>query len=261
MLLSEFVTKEKLRRRDKMKHQEFYSVITEQLARQFKEENESINQASISCADSICKDRVIHVFGSGHSQIFAMEVFYRAGGLVPVNALTTPHYALFPKAKLSTLQERVEGFSNEYLKLENTSPDDTMIIVSISGRNASSIDMALAAKKIGMKVVALTSVRFSSGVKSRHSSGKLLMDVADIVIDLKCVKGDASLSIEGLEAKFCGTSTVLGTAVMEAIIARTVELCVEKGFKPPIYVSSNLDEGDKINSEYIKKYSPIISFL
>jgi len=244
-----------------MKHQEFYSVITEQLARQFEEENESIDQAATYCADSICKDRVIHVFGCGHSQIFAMEVFYRAGGLVPVNALTIPHLALFPKAKLSTLQERVEGFSNEYLKLENTSSDDTMIIVSVSGRNAGGIDMALEAKKMGMKVVALTSVSFSTGLTSRHSSGKLLKDVVDVVIDLKCIKGDASLSIDGLEPKFCGTSTVLGTAVMEGIVARTVELCVEKGVNPPIYVSSNLDKGDKINERLIEKYSPLISCL
>ena len=244
-----------------MKHQEFYSVITEQLKRQFEEENDSINIAAECCSESICKDRVIHVFGCGHSQIFAMEVFYRAGGLVPVNALTIPHLALFPKAKLSTLQERVEGFSNEYLKLENTSKDDTMIVVSVSGRNAGVVDMAMEAKRIGMKVVALTSLNFSNGVTSRHSSGKMLKDVADIVIDIKCIEGDASLAINGLGPKFCGTSTVLGTAVMEAIIARTVELCVEKGVKPPIYVSSNLDKGDKINDELIEKYSPIITCL
>jgi uncharacterized phosphosugar-binding protein len=244
-----------------MKHQEYYSIIKEQLARQFEEENESIDLTANYCADSICKDRVVHVFGCGHSQIFAMEVFYRAGGLVPVNALLIPHLALFPKAKLSTIQERVEGFSNEYLKLENTSPDDTMIIVSVSGRNAGAIDMALAAKEIGMKVIAITSIDFTTGLKSRHSSGKLLKDAADVVIDLKCIKGDACLSIEGFEPMFCGTSTVLGTAVMESIVARTVELCIERGVKPPVYVSSNLDQGDKINEEYIKKYSPIISCL
>ncbi len=244
-----------------MKHKEFYSVITKQLARQFDEENASIDQAARYCADSICKDRVIHVFGCGHSQIFAMEVFYRAGGLVPVNALIIPHLALFPKAKLSTLQERIEGFSDEYLKLENTSPDDTMIIVSVSGRNAGAIDMALAAKEIGMKVIALTSVNFSNGVESRHSSGKLLKEVVDVVIDIKCIEGDAALSIDGLEPKFCGTSTVLGTAVMESIMARTVELCVENGVNPPIYVSSNLDIGDKINEKWIEKYGPLISCL
>lgn len=243
------------------KHQEFYSIITEQLSRQFKEEDKNIEEAARLCAESICKDRVIHAFGCGHSQMFPMEIFYRAGGLVPVNALTIPHFALFPKAKLSTLQERIEGFTGEYLKLENTSPLDTMIVISVSGRNAAVVDMALAAHEIGMKVIALTSIEFTQGVKSRHSSGKVLKDVADVVIDIKCVQGDASLSIYGLEAKFCGTSTVLGMAVMESIIARTIELCVEKGVKPPVFVSSNLDSGDKINAEYIRKYSSVISCL
>jgi len=244
-----------------MKHREFFSVIQKQLEVQINEEETKIEQAAVYCAESIMKDRVIHVFGCGHSQMFAMEVFYRAGGIVPINALLIPHLALFPKAKLSTMQERVEGFSNEYLDLQNTSSDDTMIIVSISGRNAAVVDMALAAKERGMKVVALTSFEFSNAVTSRHSSGKLLKDVADVVIDVKCEAGDAALSMEGLEPKFTGTSTILGMAVMDSMTARTIELCVEGGVNPPIYVSSNLDRGDAINKEHIKKYSPIVDCL
>lgn len=244
-----------------MKYQEYCGIINDQLGRQFSQEGVNIEKAATFCAASVCSGRVIHVFGCGHSQMFAMEVFYRAGGLVPVNALLIPHMALFPKAKLSTLQERVEGFSGEYLKLEDTDPLDTMIIASISGRNAGVVDMALEAKKIGMKVVALTSREFSESTVSRHSSGKHLMDVADVVIDVKCVSGDAALTVEGLEPKFCGTSTVLGMAVMEAIIAQTVENCVNAGYTPPIYVSSNLDKGDAINAEHIKNYGKLISCL
>lgn len=244
-----------------MKQDEYYDIVTSQLSRQFTEERDAIERAAQSCAASVEKGRVIHVFGCGHSQMFAMEVFYRAGGLVPVNALLIPHLALFPKAKLSTLQERVEGISGQYLELEDTSPDDTMIIVSISGRNAGVVDMALAAKEIGMNVVALTSEQFSKSVASRHSSGRNLCDVADIVIDVKCVSGDACLSAEGLDARFCGTSTVLGMAVMEGIVARTVELCLEAGYQPPVYVSSNLDSGDAINAEYIKRYGKLIDCL
>ena len=244
-----------------MKYLEYRDVISEQLARQFGEESENIEKAAEYCANSVCSGRVIHVFGCGHSQMFAMEVFYRGGGLVPVNALLIPHMALFPRAKLSTLQERVEGFCGQYLELEDTDPRDTMIIISISGRNAGVVDMALEAKKIGMKVVALTSRQFANSTTSRHSSGKHLMDVADVVIDVKCVSGDAALSMDGLEPHFCGTSTVLGMAVMESIVAQTVENCVKAGYTPPIYVSSNLDKGDAINAEYIKKYSKIISCL
>lgn len=244
-----------------MKYQAYYGVIKEQLEREFAEESGAIEQAAACCAASVMAGRVIHVFGCGHSQMFAMEVFYRAGGLVPVNALLIPHLALFPRAKLSTLQERVEGFSEEYLALEDTDPRDTMIIASMSGRNAAVIDMALAAKKIGMQVVALISKAFSGGTTSRHSSGKKLGDVADVIIDIKCVSGDAAMEMDGLEPRFCGTSTVLGMAVMESVIAQTVENCVNRGYTPPIYVSSNLDGGDAINAEHIKKYAGLISCL
>jgi len=244
-----------------MKYLEYYDVIKDQMKQQFEEEGKQIEQAAAYCAESIKKGRVIHAFGCGHSQIFPMEIFYRAGGLVPVNALLIPHLALFPKAKLSTLQERVEGFSDKYLELENTSPDDTIIIISISGRNAAVVDMALAAKKIGMKVVALVSRLFADSTTSRHSSGKNLKDVADVVIDVKCVSGDAALRMEGVEPSFCGTSTVLAVTLMEAIIAQTVENCVKDGHIPPIFVSSNLDKGDAINAEHIKNYSDLISCL
>lgn len=174
---------------------------------------------------------------------------------------SSPHLALFPKAKLSTLQERVEGFTGNYLELEDVDARDTMIIVSISGRNAGVVDMALEAKKIGMKVVALVSKQFASSTTSRHSSGKNLMDLADVVIDIKCVAGDAVLELDGLEPHFCGTSTVLGMAVMEPIVAQTVENCIAAGYTPPIYVSSNLDKGDAINDEHIRNYSKLISCL
>ncbi|QPZ38181.1 sugar isomerase domain-containing protein [Paramicrobacterium chengjingii] len=244
-----------------MKSHEYYDVVSQQLRKQFDDEADSIQQSAQHCAQSVLDDRVIHVFGCGHSQIFAMEVFYRAGGLVPVNALLTPHLALFPKAKLSTYQERLEGFSQEYLALEDTDPRDTMIIVSISGRNPAGVDMALAAQEIGMKVVALVSEEFASSTTSRHSSGKNLKDVADVVVDIKCVSGDAVLSADGLEGRFCGTSTVLGVTVIESIIAQTVQNCVDAGTIPPIYVSANLDKGDAINAAHIAKYSHMISGL
>lgn len=244
-----------------MKHEEYFQIVMDQMNRQFEEEKRNIEQAADYCAHSVMKNRLIHVFGCGHSQMFAMEVFYRAGGIVPVNALLIPHLALFPKAKLSTLQERVENFSNQYLDLEDTSKDDTMIIVSVSGRNAGVVDMALEAKKIGMKVIALISKDFSNSVTSRHSSGKMLKDIADVIIDIKCIEGDACLSMEGVDPMFCGTSTVLGMTIMNCIMARTVEVCVENKVIPPIYVSSNLDKGDAINAVHIAKYNKLIDCL
>ena len=244
-----------------MKYREYYDVIREQLARQFDEDGENIEKAAALCAKSVMEGRLIHAFGCGHSQMFSMEVFYRAGGLVPVNALLIPHLSLFPLAKLSTIQERVEGFAGEYLALQDTDARDTMIIASISGRNPMGVDMAFAAQRIGMKVVALISRRFAESTTPRHSCGKNLREVADVVIDIKCDSGDAALHMEGMPDAFCGTSTVLGMAVMESIVAQTVENCVKAGYVPPVYVSSNLDRGDAINAEYIRRYSKMIDCL
>lgn len=243
-----------------MKHLDYFEVINKQLKDQLTEQG-NIEKAAQYCAESIRNERLVHVFGCGHSQMFAMEVFYRAGGIVPVNALLIPHLALFPKAKLSTYQERIENFSNKYLEMEDIDAKDTMIVASVSGRNAAVVDMALEAKKIGMKVIALTSVKFSEGVSSRHSSGKLLKDVSDVVIDIKCDLGDAALTLEGIESKFSGTSTVLGMTVMESMMARVIEINKENNFETPIYVSSNLDKGDDINAKYIKQYNKLISCL
>ena len=78
-----------------MKYLEYFEIIKKQLEKQFLEEGKNIEQAARYCADSIKNGRVIHAFGCGHSQAFPMEIFYRAGGLVPVNALLIPHLALF----------------------------------------------------------------------------------------------------------------------------------------------------------------------
>lgn len=244
-----------------MKYLEYYEVIKKQLEDTFKNEGEQIVKAASLMADSIIEDGLVHVFGCGHSQMFAQEMFYRAGGLVPVNALIIPHLSLNPVAKLSTLFERTEGFAQTYLDMEHTTEKDTMIIVSVSGRNGAVIDMALAAKNKGMKVIALTSRNFSSGVSSRHSSNLKLVDVADVVIDVKCEFGDAAMSLKGLDYKFSGTSTVLGMSIIQSMVAQTVEDCVSKGFNPPIWVSSNTEEGDEINLKYINNYKHRVGCL
>lgn len=244
-----------------MKNFEYYEILKEQMDRQIHEEKDAIEEAAHLCAEAIMNDRVIHAFGCGHSQMFGMEIFYRAGGLVPVNAIIHPHLSLSPKAKLSTFVERVEGFSQELMKLENTDPKDVMIITSMSGRNGAVVDMAMTAKEIGMKVITLTSVQFSDSVESRHSSGKKVKDLADVIIDIKCVPGDAVLEMEGMPEKFNGTSTILGTFVMNLITSRAIELMVEQGYIPPTFVSANTDRGDAINAKHIQKYKGMIGCL
>lgn len=244
-----------------MKIHEYFTTVKQQLDQTLSQESTAMEQAAQVLAQVIEGDGLIHVFGSGHCQMFAMEMFYRSGGLVNVNPLLLPHLSITPVAKLSTVFERMEGFVKTYLDMEMISEKDVMIIVSVSGRNGSVVDMAMEAKAANMKVIALTDIDFDLHASSRHSSGKFLKDVADIVIDLKVEYGDACMSLVGLETKFAATSTVLGMTVLQAVTARTVEILWEKGILPPIWTSSNKPEGDRLNEAYFYRFKNRISSL
>ena len=132
------------------RYAEFAAIAQEQIEEAMKQE-EVLDACAQVMTDTVMHDGVIHVFGCGHSQMFAEELCFRTGGLVPVNAIIIPHYHIFPRVRYSQLMERCEGFAPAVLDTMTTSSADTMIIVSVSGRNAAGIDMAMAAKEKGMK--------------------------------------------------------------------------------------------------------------
>lgn len=241
----------------------FYQAFTKQLQEQFETQHDSMLAAAKLMSDCIEADGVIHAFGSGHSQMFAMELFYRSGGLVPINALLYPHMSVSPMAMLSSVFERLEGWALQALEMETIGKADIMICASVSGRNGSTVDMALAAKALGMKVIALTSKAYSNQVPSRHSSGEKLMDIADVVIDIKCPLGDASMEVEGVESRFGATSSILGMAILESLVSQTVANLAEKGIEVPLWVSANLDSerGKAINQANMEKYKHRLRFL
>lgn len=242
------------------RYKEFAQIMNEQLQEALTQEDR-LDECAKQLAYTVKNDGVIHVFGCGHSQMFGEELCFRTGGLVPVNAIMIPQYNIYPRARLSQMMERCEGFAPAVLDTMNTSEHDTMIIVSVSGRNAAGIDMALAARKKGMKVICVTSLAYSTQVKSRHSSGKLLKDVSDIVLDICGIKGDSVLEHKQVSEKFCSTSTVVAMTLLVGIVGEAIQILADQGINPPIWVSGNLDRGDEINNEYMKKYKGKVDII
>ena len=242
------------------RYQEFAKIAQEQINEALKQE-ETMDLISVMLKECIENDGVMHVFGCGHSQMFGEELCFRTGGLVPINAIMVPQYNIYPSVSLSQIMERTEGVAEGVLLAQNPKPQDLMMIVSVSGRNAAGIDMALAAKKHGLKTICVTSLDYSNNVSSRHSSGKLLKDVCDVVLDICGVKGDSVLYDARVSEKFCAPSTGGAMALLVGIVGETITLLAEEGIDPPIWVSGNLDRGDKINAEHIKKYKGRVSIL
>lgn len=197
-------------------------------------QSENIEEAGKVIADAIANGGIIYFCGSGHARMIALEGVGRAGGFIPADAI--------PEGP-----EQEEGPGREVLKKYNFPPCSVIVIVSNSGRNPFTIDVALQAKEMGLKVIAITNLNHSRSVTSRHSSGKRLFEIADIVIDNCGELGDAIMKVEGTNVPAGATSGVIGAAIIQAMVVEAANRLGQMGIEPPLYLSANIDGGPEHN--------------
>lgn len=227
------------------------------------EEETAIDKAASLMADAIEKGNRLFGFGCTHSSLPIQDVVYRAGGLMLMNPIYAPgiaHLDIHPNTMTSAM-EKMSGYAKIILDNQPIQSGDVLIIISVSGRNAVPIEMAQIAKERGIKVVGITSQKYTQGVGSRHSSGKKMFEFADVVIDNKVDKGDAMLSIEGLKTKFTPASGITSIAIMHCLTTATIEKLLEKGITPPVFIAANVDGGTEHNTALLKQYSDRIFYV
>ncbi|MDT2596930.1 SIS domain-containing protein [Enterococcus dongliensis] len=241
---------------------QYFDRIREILKEVESSEAESIEQAVTLLTDANLNKQGIYIFGASHAGILAEELYYRAGGMMTINAIFGRELMLDQSPiTVTSKMERLEGYGTTLASTIPFKRNDILILHSVSGRNPVTIDLALAAKNQGVKIIALTNVEYSKQVSSRHSSGKRLFEVADIVLDNHGDTGDGCCSIEGIEQKVGPSSTVVGATILNTIIVEVTRKLVEHGIEyPPIFYSANLDGGDQLNQELFKKYEEVIHY-
>ncbi|MEW2490734.1 SIS domain-containing protein [Streptomyces sp. NPDC048411] len=241
---------------------QFFDAAIGLLERVRDEEAGPIAAAGAAIADTVEAGGRLFAFGAGHSSLAAQDVVYRAGGLALMNLLAVPGTLgvdVMP-ATLGSALERVEGLAGAVLDSSPANAGDLLVIISLSGRNALPVEMAAGARALGLKVIGVTSVAYADGTRSRHVSGGFLPDHCDIVVDSKIAIGDAELTAEGIEAPFAPASTVVTSAVMQAMMATAAERLVERGIEPPLLRSGNVDGGHEWNGRVMAQYADRIFY-
>jgi uncharacterized phosphosugar-binding protein len=219
---------------------------------------ENIQKAAQVMADSIEAGRWVHTFGCGHATIPIEEMYPRIGGFVGFHPMVELPLTFFTRitGEMGVHQfvflERVEGYGVEIMKGYNFDSRDTMWVFSHSGINNVNIDVALEAKKKGMKVIAYGSAAAAKGKQTRHSSGKTIFDIADIVVDSCAPIEDATVPIKNHQDKLGPVSTMAFITCVWMTVITVAEILVERGFKLHIHPSHNVP-GDTTAKERLEE--------
>jgi uncharacterized phosphosugar-binding protein len=241
----------------------YFSVLIERLAQVRDAQNEAIDQAAEICADSIAADKLVFSFGTGHGALPALEMFPRTGTIVGFRPIVESTMISFHHvwgdmgARQYRFIHAVEGYGAAILRSHQIDPKDSLVLFSHSGVNAVILDIALGAKERGLKVIGVTSLPHSSATKSRHSSGKRLFEVADVVIDTGASLADAAIRIEGLEAPVGANSTSLTIAIAHALVSATAEKLVKRGLQPMVMVNPNTAGKESANAANDRNYEEL----
>jgi uncharacterized phosphosugar-binding protein len=244
-------------------HVQYLEEVMDLLKRIAEEEGPALNQGADLLADAIVAGQRIFAFGCTHSSLPIQDLVYRAGGLMLVNPLFGPGIASLDlrHSTMSSEIERLPGYARILLDNSPIQTNDVLILVSVSGRNAVPIEMAQLARERGIKVIGVTSWAYAGAVNSRHPSGRKMHDFADVVLDNKAEKGDAVLQANGLSVKFCPASGITSIAVLQSLIAATVEKLLERGYTPPIFVAGNVDGSADHNARLIAEHRDRVFYL
>ncbi|GGR14610.1 SIS domain-containing protein [Streptomyces netropsis] len=241
---------------------QFFDAAIGLLQRARDEEADHITAAGAMLADTVVDGGRLFVFGAGHSSLPAQDVVYRAGGLALMNLLAVPGAVgidVMP-ATLGSALERVNGLAGAVLDSSPVQPGDVLIVVSLSGRNSLPVEMAMNARALGLKVIGVTSLAYAEQTRSRHVSGTFLKDHCDLVIDSKIPPGDAELTADGIAAPFAPASTVVTSALLQAVVATAAGELAARGIDPPMLRSGNVDGGHEWNGRVMAEYGDRIFF-
>ncbi|MCL2802763.1 MAG: sugar isomerase domain-containing protein [Micrococcales bacterium] len=179
----------------------------------------AIARAALAIASHLDPQGRLMCFGAGHSWCLAAELCSRAGGLPGVVAMSLAD--LGPKRDqwrqlADSGPERQVELAQPMIDHHRLTSRDVLLVISNSGRNSMVIELARLARAMGCLVVCVVSLAHANSIKSRHPSGQMLMDHADIVLDNHGSPGDAGVEVApGVVSG--ATSTIAGSLTLQLL--------------------------------------------
>lgn len=223
-------------------------------------EEANIERGANLLAQSVKKGGLIHIFGAGHSHVFAEEAFFRAGSLACINPMLEPSLMLHTGASKSSILENCEDLMDALFEHFRPSPPDSLILFSNSGVSPVALRAVKLAKERGIVSIGVGSRKYIEYLRDRRGC-ESIMEYCDVFIDNKGEIGDACVEVDGIEGRIAPTSTIAGVLILHLLLIETVSLLLRDGFIPPVLVSNHLPGGREKNERVVSHYRERVKML
>ena len=235
----------------------YFDVVQDYLDLIEKNSGETVRKAAELFIECFEQDGLVQLFGIKHGAELAMELGYRAGGLMPFHRITVAEAVM----KGTVTQEETEDpafyddpdLAARLINSYNVYPTDMFLISSSGGGEAVAVEAALIGKREGRKVIAVVNMNEVKETKNTHPSGKNLVDVADLVIDTYAPYPDVNIELPDGQ-KMCQVNTLCGNIIAQMITAETYRMLTEQGKDCPILLSVNVKGADAHNKAISDRY-------
>ena len=237
----------------------YFHEATARLQSLLDAQRPKLDQAASLCTQAIAADGLVHLFGCGHSRMMAEEMTPRQGCFVGWHTIVelglTFHNAIVgPNGLRQSLHlEKTPGYAEQILRNFAFGPRDVLIVISTSGIREIIIEMAQGAKRRGLGVIGLVSLEHCRKARPAHSSGKKLLDVADVILDNGAPEGDSLLEIDGCNHKTGPFSTLGGAMVMNMLRCEVAQRLIDRGIEP-VFLPSHQFVGNRSVEDQLEYY-------
>jgi uncharacterized phosphosugar-binding protein len=237
----------------------YHAVASAALEKVKDTQLQPIIEASRICAGTIASGGLVFLFGSGHSRLMIDEMTPRQGcfvGFYPLIEQAITNYSTIAGSnglRACLHLEKYEGYAEQILKSYHFGSNDAFIVISTSGIRPVIVEMAMGAKQRGLPVIAIVSRAHCDSAHAAHSSGKKLVDFANVIVDNLSPVGDCAVELEGLESETGPLSTVTGAVIINMIRCETARMLLDQG-KAPVMLPSHQFVDKREAEEKLENY-------
>jgi len=225
---------------------ESYWKACDELLANARNQQSNIEQAADWFSATILAQRMVHLFGSGHSRIMVEEMWPRYGsfpGFNPIVELSLTFHNPVVGAngqRQAMYLENCSGLAQQILRNFDIRAEDSALIISSGGCSVVAIEMAQLLLEKNVKVVGMVSLRHCLAATSQHPQNIKLPDVVDLILDTGAPIGDAMVRVSNLETPVSPGSTVGGCLLINALKAEIADRLTKAGQPPKVLTAANI---------------------